>query len=387
MNNERRREGASASGLKVPAIKDGDNLIEIILEILKYRVIRDKDIIGITESVLAIAQGNLVKQEHIQEYISKMYGKELVILNPIQSRNRFLEILKAIASTPTLEKITIVFTYPSDEVGNHFVSKEKFWELGIESSTAMTAEEFCEKVGKVEHPITGINYIELYKEACNGKANIVLCNDFSKVPYLYGKDILVCSIHEKDMVKRILMKNGAETVFDLADIMNKPIGESGYSPKYGLYGSNKMANGKLKLMPRDSQKFVEELQKAIHEETGKFVEVLVFGDGAFKDPATKIWELADPTTTLGATSGLQGMPIEVKFKYIADQNKDKTPEEIREIVKKEKEKRQEDLKKTADNALGTTPRKITDLLSSLFDLLVGSGDKGTPIVHMTGYLD
>lgn len=382
---ESKRKTVHSRGIHTPIVKQGDDLIRIVVDSLPKDEIQDDDIIGVTESVLAIAQGNFVDSEDVAECISTLFGEELVIVDPIQSRNRFLDVLKAVALAPKLKKITIVLTYPSDEVGNHLISEEKFWESGIGNCETLTTQEFYEKVGKAEHPITGINYIEEYEKACNGKANIVLCNDFSKIPSLYGKDILVCSIHRREIVKRILEKNGAQTVYDLSKIMSKPIGDSGYSPEFGVYGTNKMAGGKLKLMPRNAQEFVEKLQQEIQKELEKKVEVLVFGDGAFKDPITGIWELADPTTTLGETSGLQGMPVEVKLKYLADMHKDKTPEEIEQIVKQEKEKRRNNASVSDETALGTTPRKIKDLVASLCDLTCGSGDKGTPVILIQNY--
>lgn len=388
MTVQRNRMGVISMGIETPLIKRGDDLPKTVLdsvgEALGEDGLSDGDIICITEAVVAIAQNNFVTEEEIKSDISRLFGEELALVDPIQSRNRFLNILKAIAATPTLKKIKIFLTYPADEVGNHLISEEQFYESGISTAGIMTATDFIQRFGTPRHPFTGMDYISLYKEACQGKAEIFLCNDFSKIPS-FCKDALVCSIHRRKIVKKILIKNGAQKVYDLSDIAKEPINGSGYNEEYGLYGSNMMDEG-LKLMPRECQTFVEKLQESFLERYGKKVEVMVFGDGAFKDPVGGIWELADPVTTLGATKGLKGTPKEVKLKYLADQYRDKTSEEIDQIIKEERRKRQAADDISNDCSLGTTPRQITDLLASLSDLTTGSGDRQTPVVVISGYL-
>ena len=316
--------GVISQGIKTPIIKKGDNLIDIVIAAIEKngRKLKDKDIIAITEAVVAIAQGNFVTEEDISTDIKNKYKntKSIAIVDPIQSRNRFLQILKSIVSVEELKEIYIFLRFPTDEVGNRLVTDEILMSKKINPySDVLTAEEFCEKVGDPKHAFTGINYIKEYEKACNGKAKVIMCNDFSKVPN-YCKDVLVCNIHNKEMIKNIIKNNGGETVLDMSEIMNEPINGSGYNEKYGLYGSNLMAGNRLKLMPRDCQELVEELQRKVKELYNVYIEAMVFGDGAFKDPVGGIWELADPTTTIGATNGLLGTPKEVKLKFISSQH-------------------------------------------------------------------
>ena len=381
--------GVIAQGIVTPIIKEGDDLSNIVISSIEKNGIKleNKDIIAITEAVVAISQGDFVTTKEIQEDVKRKFlnKKEIAIVDPIQSRNRFIEVLKSISAIETLEKVYIFLRYPADEVGNQLVPEELLMEKNINPySDIMTAEEFYEKVGYPKHPFTGLNYIEEYIKACNGKAEVILCNDFSKVSN-YCKNVLVCNIHKKEMVKKIIKKSGAEKVLDLSEIMNEPINGSNYNEQYGLYGTNLMAGDKLKLMPRNSQKFVERLQEKVKKLYNVDVEVMVYGDGAFKDPVGGIWELADPVTTLGATEGLSGTPKEVKLKYLASKYEDKTQEEIEKIVAMEKVKRLKS-EETNESSLGTTPRQITDLLASLSDLVTGSGDRQTPVVVIKHYL-
>lgn len=397
------RKGVISQGIKTPIIQPGDDLARIVIDSLARSTgnqFEDGDIVGITEAVVAISQSNFVTHKEIGEDIARKFegASEIVIVDPIQRRNRFMDVLKAIAAVPTIKRVYIAMTYPTDEVGNRFISDIALMRSGINPyRDVLTAEEFCKKFGEPKHPFTGKNYLSEYESACEvvepgneeatKKAFVILCNDFSQLPsYCNCKDFLVCSIHRREQTKEILEGSGAERVYDLSDIMSEPINGSGYNDKFGLYGSNLMSGNRLKLMPRDCQDFVERIQKIVEEEYGKHIEVFVYGDGAFKDPVGGIWELADPTTTLGATAGLAGTPKEVKLKYLASANEGKTAEEIEAIVAAERDKRKNTEDVTGEASLGTTPRQITDLLASLADLTTGSGDRQTPVVLIKNYL-
>lgn len=387
------KQGVISRGIKTQIIRPNDNVAKIVAKSVIDAVgvdgIQDKDAIGTTEAVVAIGQNNIVTQgEVVKDLEAKFAGaKAIAIVDPIQSRNRFMAILKAVVAMEGLETIYVVMTYPTDEVGNRLVSEETMMESGVNPyRDVLSQEEFYAKLGKPCHPFTAKDYMEMYKSICGEKGKVIMCNDFSKVPAICS-DVLVCSIHRRAMTKRVLLKNGATRVLDLSEIMNAPVIENGgYNAEFGLYGSNIQDNDELKLMPRDCDKFVKEVQEEIFKRTGKKVEAYVFGDGAFKDPVGGIWELADPVTTLAATEGLRGTPEEVKLKFIASVHKDKSPEEIERIVAEEKEARKaaKDISETA--SLGTTPRQITDLISSLSDLTTGSGDRQTPVVLIQNYL-
>ena len=384
--------GVISRGIKTPIIKFGDDVVKVVVDSVINTVgvegIQDKDAIGTTESIVAISQGNIVTQKDIIKDLSNKFAgvKTLGVVDPIQSRNRFMAILKAISAMPELETIYLFMTYPTDEVGNRLVSDEVIMGSGVNPySDVLTQQEFYDKLGKPAHPFTGKDYMEMYREILGEKAKIIMCNDFSKIPN-FCKDILVCSIHRRAITKRILETNGATHVLDLSEIMNAPVDGSGYNANYGLYGSNIQSNDDLKLLPRDCEKFVKDVQEEMFKRTGKKVEAYIFGDGAFKDPVGGIWELADPTTTPAATEGLKGTPEEVKLKYIASAHKDKTPEEIEAIVAAEKAARKEAKNISETSSLGTTPRQITDLISSLSDLTTGSGDRQTPVVLVQNYL-
>ena len=388
-----RSRGVISRGIRTPVIQQGDDLKTIVIKSVVANIndsFENGDIVAITEAVVAISQGNFVTHEDISNDIANKFAgaKELVIVDPIQSRNRFLDVLKAISATQTLEKVYIVMTYPTDEVGNRLVSDMELMESGINPyQDVLTVEEFYSKLGEPKHPFTGKNYVKEYLDACEGKAEVILCNDFSKLPSVTRcEDYLVCSIHRREQTKMLLEKNGAKRVLDLSQIMDKPVNGSGYNERFGLYGSNLMSGNRLKLMPRDCQTFVEEIQAEIKKSYNKTVDVMVYGDGAFKDPVGGIWELADPTTTLAATSGLLGTPKEVKLKYIASANEGKTAAEIEAIVAEESAKRKIAEDVTTASSLGTTPRRITDLLASLADLTTGSGDRQTPVVLIKNYL-
>ena len=389
----KKRNGVISQGIRTPVIVPGDDLSEIVISAVVAENggnFEDGDIIAVTEAVVAISQGNFVSHQDIGKDIARKFDgiKELVIVDPIQSRNRFMDVLKAVVATPTLEKVYIVMTYPTDEVGNRLVSDMKIMEEGVNPyCDVLTVEEFYSKFGVPKHPFTGKNYIEEYIEACEGKTEVILCNDFSKISSVTGcEDFLICSIHRRNETRKALEKSGANHIFDLSEIMNEPIDDSGFNKEFGLYGTNLMSGDKLKLMPRNCQEFVEKIQEMIWTVYGKKVEVMVYGDGAFKDPVGGIWELADPTTTLASTSGLKGTPKEVKLKYIASVNEGKSAEEIEAIVAEESAKRKATDEITGESSLGTTPRQITDLLASLADLTTGSGDRQTPVVYIKNYL-
>lgn len=395
MKGKNNRQGVISQGIKTPIIMPGDDLLEIVISSIAQAndgKFDDGDIVALTESVLAISQGNFVTHQNIQKDIARKFAgaKELVIVDLIQSRNRAMDVLKAIALTPSLEKVYIVMTYPTDEVGNRLVSDKTLIDYGVNPyEDVFTVKNFYSCFGMPKHPFTGINYIEEYIKACQGKAEVILCNDFSRLPEETGycENYLICSIHRRnETIARIENTYDAENILDLSDIMNESIDGSGYNKEFGLYGTNVMSSNRLKLMPRDSQIFVEKIQNEIQMKYGKRVEVMVYGDGAFKDPVGGIWELADPQTTLGATSGLRGTPKEVKLKYIASANDGKTTEEIEAIIAEESAKRRDTDEITGEASLGTTPRQITDLLASLADLTTGSGDRQTPVVYIKNYL-
>lgn len=385
--------GTSAYGLRTPIIKKGDDLVSIItestLEALEGNslTLKEMDVLAITESLLARAQGNYCDIEDIIVDIDNKYDDSIGILFPITSRNRFSIILKAIASTK--KKITIFLNYPSDEVGNRLMDTEVLAENGINIYTDTFTEEVYRELvgGAYHHPFTGMDYVSLYKSfAVNDNIEIYLSNNPLDI-LKHTSDILVANIHDRQNLKNLLKENGANIVLGLDDIMTESINGSGYNPEYGLYGSNLATDTSLKLFPRNSDSFVHEVQKSIFEKTGVQIEVMVYGDGAFKDPIGKIWELADPVVSPGYTSNLEGTPNELKLKYIADTELTDLDGESAMNIMKEKinAKTKEDVNSNA--ALGTTPRRLTDLLGSLADLVSGSGDKGTPVVLIKGYFD
>ena len=397
--------GRSAYAIKTPYIRTGDNLIEVVINSIKEAEnnsqgafkLKDRDIIAVTEAVVAISQENYANYSDIAKDIeTKFAGTDTIaIVNPIQSRNRFLEVLKAIASTPSLKKIIIALSYPSDEVGNALISRLKIIEAGInETAEVLSKERFVELFGEPKHRFTEVNYLQLYTDECLGKAEVVLCNDFSKLYEMYNcKDYLGCSIHcaeETEAIIRRAEKEGEEPfrIYTMGDILSEPVDGSGYHPEYGLYGTNAMKGERLKLMPRDCDKFVKKLQERIFEEFGVKSECMVYGDGAFKDPVGHIWELADPVTTLAATEGLGGTPEEVKIKYLLSDPKYEgmNQEELNEIIEKALKERKASGNLNTNASLGTTPRQITDLVASLCDLMSGSGNECTPVVVVSGYL-
>lgn len=388
-----RNIGTVVRGIRAPIIKEGDDIVEVVVSSLQKAwaeegiSVRDKDVIAVTESTVARSQGNYVSVDDIASDIRAKFKGEVGVVFPILSRNRFSMILKGIARGA--DKVILLLSYPADEVGNHLMDIEKMDQLGIYPPTdVLTEADYRRLFGeRVEHPFTGIDYIEMYKEfAVNNNISVILAND-PKAILKYTKNILVADIHTRNRTKRVLEQAGAQTIYTLSDICTKPIKGSGYNSQYGLLGSNKATEEKLKLFPRDGQVYVDRIQSRLKALTGKNVEVMIYGDGAFKDPVGKIWELADPVVSPGYTSGLVGTPNELKLKYFADTElKDLAGEAACEAMKDCIKKKDENLVGQMATQ-GTTPRQLTDLLGSLSDLTSGSGDKGTPIIHIQGYFD
>lgn len=385
--------GTVVRGIRTPIVKEGDNLIDIVVSSVLQASqegnfqFKDGDVVGVTESLVARSQGNYVSLADIAQDINSKFKGDIAVLFPILSRNRFSRILKGIAMSG--KKIHLFLNYPCDEVGNHLIDVEMMDDLGINPYTdLLTEEKYRQLFGeRVEHPFTGIDYVQLYKDlAINGNIEIYLTND-PKMALHYSKEVLVANIHERHRTKRVLTKAGADTVYGLDDLMTQSINGSGFNADYGLLGSNMATEDKVKLFPRNCNEVVLELQKAFKVRTGKTLEVMVYGDGAFKDPQGKIWELADPVVSPGYTSGLIGTPNEIKIKYIADSEMNAlTSEAMTQAIKNKIKDKGVNLC-GKEEALGTTPRQYTDLLGSLCDLTSGSGDKGTPVVLIQGYFD
>lgn len=387
-----RSVGTTARGIRTPIIKEGNDLINIVVDSLMEAAknenfkFKDKDVVGITESLVARAQGNYATAEDIAKDINDKFPEDIGLVFPILSRNRFSIILKGISLSG--KKVHLLLSYPSDEVGNHLMDIEKMDDLGINPySDLLTEKKYRELFGeKVSHRFTGIDYVSLYKEMANNNIDIYLSNDPKDI-LNYTQDILVANVHDRKKTEKTLKDAGANLVLGLDDILNSSINGSGYNDEYGLLGSNLASDHEIKLFPRDSQYYVEEIQKLLIEKTGKNIEVMVYGDGAFKDPVGKIWELADPVVSPGYTKGLEGTPSELKLKYIVDTELgDLNGDEVLSAVKNKIYSKDIDLLANAES-LGTTPRQITDLLGSLCDLTSGSGDKGTPVVLVQGYFD
>ncbi len=384
--------GTVSYGVKAPIIRPGDDLVEITVDSVMKAVkeakikLKDRDIVAVTEAIVAKSQGNFATVDDIASDVrSKMGEGTIGVIFPILSRNRFSNILKAIARG--CDNLVIQLSYPFDEVGNPLVSIEKLYELGITSfDKVFTDEKFYKLVGKIEHPFTGIDYIDAYKKICGDKCKVILSNDPTTI-LKYTKKVISADIHSRFRNKKLLLKKGAKKVITLDEILSKPVNGSGYNEKYGVLGSNLSTDEKLKLFPRDTQVFAIKLQKRFKEECGVNIECMVYGDGAFKDPVGGIWELADPVVSPAYTSGLNGTPNEIKLKFVADnQIANLTGKEAEKAMKEIISKKSKDLK-NQNISLGTTPRRITDLLGSLADLTSGSGDKGTPIVLITGYFN
>ena len=385
--------GTTSRGIRLPIIKQGDDLANIVvtsvLEASKNEPfpIKDRDVIAITESVVARSQGNYASVDDIALDIHNKYGDgPLGVIFPILSRNRFAILLKGMARG--VKKIVLMLSYPSDEVGNALLTYDDLDEKGVNPySDVLSLERYRELFGHKVHEFTGVDYIDYYvglikEEGCD--VEVVFANQ-PKAILSYTKKVLACDIHTRKRTKRILLEHGAEVVFGLDDILSKPVNGSGYNEKYGLLGSNKATEEKVKLFPRAGQELVENIQKQMLEKTGKHVEVMVYGDGAFKDPQGKIWELADPVVSPFFTEGLRGTPNELKLKFLADNEfKDLKGQELKDAIRaKIQEKEANLVGKMASE--GTTPRQLTDLIGSLCDLTSGSGDKGTPVVLVQDY--
>ncbi len=387
-----RSVGTTVRGIRTPIVKEGDDVINIVVDSLLEAAenenfkLNDRDVVGITESLVARAQGNYATAQEIAKDIEDKFPGDIGLVFPILSRNRFSIILKGISLTG--KKVHLLLSYPADEVGNHLMDIEKMDSLGINPySDLLTEKEYRGFFGEnVGHRFTGIDYISLYREMANDNIDIYLSNDPKDI-LNYTKDILVANVHDRVKTKKILKEAGANLVLGLDDILTTSINKAGYNDEYGLLGSNLASDNEVKLFPRDSQYYVEEIQKLLLEKTGKNIEVMVYGDGAFKDPVGKIWELADPVVSPGFTEGLQGTPNELKLKYIVDTELGEMKgDEVLKAVKSKIYSKDVDLLSNAES-LGTTPRQITDLLGSLCDLTSGSGDKGTPVVLVQGYFD
>ena len=389
--------GTTVHGIRMPIIRKGDDLIEIITEHLILAAenepfkFKDNDIIGVTESFLARSQGNIVSVDDVAEDVArKIPDGDIAIAFPILSRNRFMPILRGIVkSVPAPRKIRIYTSYPSDEVGNQIIDPAYFYEQKSALASGCFDESAWEKIfGRHKHAFTGVDYVELYRSLAPDRIEFWFTNDPLEV-LKRDRNIIVASIHVRAIHREILRKGGAEWLCDLADICNTPLREgAGYNPEYGLLGSNYSSDSSLKLFPRDCKAFVKDLQAALLRKTGKNMHVLVYGDGAFKDPVCGIWELADPVVSPGYTDGLEGTPNEVKLKLVADSTGNATAGEARQAVSQAIEaKRGAAHTKDYKFSLGTTPRRYTDLIGSLCDLVSGSGDKGTPVVHISGYFD
>ena len=398
MDNQEKKErrvGTVSRGIRCPIIREGDDLAKIVSDsVLEAAQIegfelRDRDVIAVTESVVARSQGNYATIDAIAEDVrTKLGGETIGVIFPILSRNRFAICLRGIAKGA--KKIVLMLSYPSDEVGNELVSLDKIDEAGINPySDVLSLEKYRELFGIIKHPFTGVDYVDYYSgliRECGAEVEIVFANQ-PKAILDYADHILTCDIHTRARTKRILNAAGAKVVLGLDDIMNAPVNGSGCNEKYGLLGSNKSTEDKVKLFPRDCKQLVLDIQKTIADKTGKHVEVMVYGDGAFKDPQGKIWELADPVVSPAFTDGLIGTPNELKLKYLADNDfKDLSGQALKDAISESIRKKDGDLKGNMASQ-GTTPRQLTDLIGSLCDLTSGSGDKGTPVVLVQGYFD
>ena len=385
--------GTVVRGIRTPIIKENDDLATIVVDSLMAAKesegfeFKDKDVVAITEAVVGISEGNYVTVDDVaQDLQNKFPSKNIGVTNPILSRNRFSIILKGIARG--MDKITLLTSFPADEVGNGILDEEVLDNSEYNLASVISEEEYKETFGSWKHPFTGINMIDFYRkliESEDCEVEFVFSNDVKTI-LDYNTDILTCDIHTREKTTKLLKAEGAN-VYGLHNVLTEPIGDSGFNPKYGVLGSNKATEEKLKLFPKTGDKLVAEVQKRLIEISGKQIEVMVYGDGAFKDPVGHIWELADPVVSPAHTSGLIGTPNEIKLKYVSD-NKfaDLRGDELKEAIKEEIKNKDSDLTGQMITQ-GTTPRRLTDLIGSLYDLTSGSGDKGTPVVFIQGYFD
>ena len=387
--------GTTSRGLRCPIIREGDDLVKIVVDtvIEASRVegypIRDRDIVAMTEAIVARAQGNYATVDDIATDIKRKFPEGTVgVIFPILSRNRFSICLRGIAKGA--KKVVIMLSYPSDEVGNHLISLDQVDEAGVNPySDVLTLKRYRELFGYEKHRFTGVDYVEFYEELvreAGAECEIIFAND-PRAILNYTDAVLACDIHTRKRTKRLLKAAGARIVYGMDEILSESINGSGFNADYGLLGSNKATEDTIKLFPKDCQQFVDAIQTRLFEATGKRIEVMVYGDGAFKDPVGKIWELADPVVSPAYTVGLEGTPNELKLKYLADNDfSDLSGEALRAAIKERIKDKDENLVgKMASE--GTTPRQLTDLIGSLCDLTSGSGDKGTPVVYIQGYFD
>lgn len=390
-----RRVGTVSRGIRCPIIREGDCLADIVVESVLGAAesegfqIHDRDVIAATESIVARAQGNYASVDAIAKDVkTKLGGETIGVIFPILSRNRFSICLKGIARGA--KKVVLMLSYPSDEVGNELVSLDKLDDAGINPyNDVLDLAKYRELFGENIHPFTGVDYVQYYSDLIKGEGaevEVIFANN-PKVILQYTKKVLNCDIHTRVRTKRILKENGAEVICGMDDILTQPVDKSGCNESYGLLGSNKSTEESVKLFPRECTDLVADIQAQILAKTGKHVEVMVYGDGAFKDPVGKIWELADPCVSVAHTEGLNGTPNELKLKYLADNDfKDLSGEALKSAISKKIQEKKESL--VGDMASqGTTPRRLTDLIGSLCDLTSGSGDKGTPVILVQGYFD
>jgi len=387
--------GTVSRGVRAPIIRNGDNIVDIVTEsVLEASRVEgvpfhDRDIVAMTEAVVARAQGNYATVDDIATDVKNKFGGETVgVIFPILSRNRFAICLRGIAKGA--KKVVLMLSYPSDEVGNHLVSLDAVDEKGVNPyCDVLTLAQYRELFGYEKHTFTGVDYVEYYESLireCGAEAEIIFANN-AKAILPYTKNVLCCDIHTRARTKRILKAAGAEVVLGLDEILNAPVNGSGYNADYGLLGSNKATEDQVKLFPRDCQPVVDAIQEKLFQATGKHVEVMVYGDGAFKDPIGKIWELADPVVSPAYTKGLEGTPNELKLKYLADNDfSDLSGDALKDAIKAKIHEKDDNLVGQMISE-GTTPRRLTDLIGSLCDLTSGSGDKGTPIIWIQGYFD
>ena len=395
MEARERRVGTVSRGIRCPIIREGDNLAAIVSNSVIEAAecegfeLRDRDVISITESIVARAQGNYASVDNIADDVrAKLGGETVGVIFPILSRNRFAICLRGIAKGA--KKIVLMLSYPSDEVGNELVSIDKLDEAGVDPYTdVLSLEKYRELFGENLHPFTGVDYVDYYSNLIRemgAEVEVIFANQ-PKAILDYTKRVLFCDIHTRKRTKRLLLKAGAEIAIGLDEILNAPVNGSGCNEKYGLLGSNKSTEDKVKLFPRECKQLVLDIQKNVFDRTGKHVEVMVYGDGAFKDPQGKIWELADPVVSPAFTDGLVGTPNELKLKYLADNDfASLSGEALREAISNSIKEKDGNLVGNMASQ-GTTPRQLTDLIGSLSDLTSGSGDKGTPVVLVQGYFD
>ena len=390
-----RMVGTVSRGLRAPIIRNGDDIVEIVTNsVLEASAddgfeIRDRDVVAMTEAIVARAQGNYASVDNIADDVrAKLGGETIGVIFPILSRNRFAICLRGFAKGA--KKIVLMLSYPSDEVGNHLISLDAMDEKGVDPyKDVLTLEKYRELFGYEKHRFTGIDYVEYYENLireCGADVEIIFANDCRAI-LNYTKNVLCCDIHSRARTKRLLKAAGAEKVYGMDEIMNAPVNGSGCNEQYGLLGSNKATEDTVKLFPRNCQPVVDAIQEKLLAATGKHVEVMVYGDGAFKDPIGKIWELADPVVSPAYTAGLEGTPNELKLKYLADNDfADLSGDALKAAIKEKIQQKDGDLYGQMVSE-GTTPRQLTDLIGSLCDLTSGSGDKGTPIVYIQGYFD